>query len=131
MTAVATAVHTNNLIIPNMIGSSVSWSQFAHRSTPRTVTPHDLELTGWPSRAQASMGVSEDATAIQQLLQQLMAEMGGWQMKNHSRLVAVEQEVAVLMPPKRERVVTLHLHRAGRARPLIHLDDVLVEPDNT
>jgi hypothetical protein len=67
---------------------------------------------------------------MQQLLQQLMAEMGGWQMKRPSRLVDVEQEIAVLMPPKRERVITIHLHHAGRALPLIHLDDMLVEPNN-
>ena len=106
MTVVAAAVPTNSLI-PSMIGSSVSWSRFALRSTPRTVRPHDPELSGWHLRPQTSMGVSDGATAIQQFLQQLTAEMGAWQMKRSSTLADVEQEVIVLMPPKRERLVTI------------------------
>lgn len=106
MTAVAAAVHTNSLI-PSVIGSSVSWSRFAPRPNPRTVSPLDLELSGRRSRPSASMGVSDGAAAIQQLLQQLTTEMGEWQIRRPARAVDVEQEVTIITPPKRERLVTI------------------------
>ena len=130
MTALVHVTPTKDFI-PGIVGSSVSWSRVAGGPIYRSTKAYASEWSADLARRQISNGVTDGATAIQQLVQQLMTEVGEWQMRRPSRLVDVEQEVAILMPPKRERVVTLHLHHAGRARPLIHLDDVLVESDNT
>ncbi len=106
MTALAYVTPTKDFI-PGMVGSSVSWSRFASGPAHRSTKAYDSEWSADLARHQISNGVTDGATAIQQLVQQLMAEMGGWQMKRPSKLVDVEQEVAVLMPPKRERIVTI------------------------
>ena len=78
---------------------------------------------------QMSNGVTVGATVIKHIVQQLMDELREWSMQHPSTLTDVSkpQEVVVLMPPKRERTVTVHLHHAGRARPLVNFDDMIVE----
>ncbi|HRJ79563.1 MAG TPA: hypothetical protein PLF37_13735 [Planctomycetota bacterium] len=41
----------------------------------------------------------------------------------------VEREVIVLLPSNRQRVVDVHVSYAGKARPLISLDDIDIESD--
>lgn len=128
MTALAYGMPTKDFI-PGMAGSSVSWSRFAANPTRRSTKGYDLGWFDDLSRPQMSNGVTVGATTIQHLVQQLMDELREWSMQHPSTLTDVEQEVAVLMPPKRERTVTVHLHHAGRARPLVNFDDMIVEPE--
>ncbi len=128
MTALAYGMPTKDFI-PGMAGSSVSWSRFAGGPTPRGARAYDSEWSADLSRPEISNGVTSGATAIQQLVQQLTDELLEWSVQRPSVLTDVEKEVAVLMPPRQQRVVTVHLRYAGRARPLYSLDDVIAEPE--
>lgn len=114
--------------VQGMVGSSVSWSRLVGSSSRLRPKHHD---SGWldnSSRSVISSGVTESATEIQLLIQQLTDELSEWSMQRSSFLPDVENEVVVLMPPRREQIVTVHLHHAGRALPLVSLDAVTAEP---
>lgn len=59
------------------------------------------------------------------MLGELLAEVSWlWQNLPTQRLeMDIEQEVVVLLPPIRQRIVKVKLHHVGRAQPLISLED--------
>jgi len=58
----------------------------------------------------------------------LIADLQDW-LALSVALPEVEREVVALLPPNRQRVVRVHVRYAGKAKPLISLDDIDVEPD--
>ncbi len=117
-----------DLPMPAIIGSSVRLSRTVHIPPPKPSADRSqmVEFAGlW-----ASSGVSESANAIQRLIQQQIGKLTPWLVAPTSTSIDVENEVVVLMPPKRERVVTVRVSYAGRAKPLIVLDDMYIETDD-
>jgi len=58
----------------------------------------------------------------------LIANLQEWLALSATRL-EVEREVIALLPSNRQRVVDVHVSYAGKARPLISLDDIDIESD--
>jgi len=125
MTALASEVPKEDFL-PGMIGSSVSWSRLAANPTRRSTKPFESEWYAALSRPQISTGVTDGATAVQQCVQQLVNGLREWSMQYPLVLANIEQERAILMSPRREQMVTVHPHDAGRSQPRVSLDDVNV-----
>ena len=126
MTATA-FVPSTPWLMPETSGSSIRLSRSLPGHLPLTLTV--VEPQGSLPGLWNSTGVSTGAEAMERSVRQLWVEFRQ-RLATYSPIrVDIEREVIVLLPPKRQRTVTVHVHHAGRAKPLINLDDILIEPD--
>jgi len=126
MSATAAPLHTYRSIL-TINGAAISLSGI-HRSATRTIDSEGLESAA-PFGLWLSSGSSTSGEVIQQSVRSVWAELSRWLIPQWPTLEDVESEVAVLLPPKSRRIVTVHVRHFGRAEPLLYVDDVLREPD--
>lgn len=108
-------------------GSSV----FLNRSAKDSTRMAPIQRGAMPSTAvdlRLSTGVTGSASIVQQMTNDLIGDIRDWLILSDV-LPQVEREVVALLPPNRHRVVTVHVRYAGKARPLISLDDIVTEVD--
>lgn len=74
-----------------------------------------------------SGGVSPSAGLIQTMIGRVARDISNWLVTYPATPIDIEQEIAVLMPPKRQTMIKLHVKHAGRAMPLIILEDLYTD----
>lgn len=129
MTAVVLAQTDGSF--PRLNFSSVALTRQAKEST-RTAPIQRGGVASFTADLLLSTGVSGSASIVQKMTNDLVGEIQEWLTLSRS-VPEVEREVVILLPPNRQRVVTMTARNAGRARPLIDVDlattDVPEEPD--
>ncbi len=109
--------------------SSSSWlAQLLSRSRPEEAIDVDLgvPLTG----GVLSTGVSASAIALEQWARRLGIEALRWKETLPQKQIDIEQDIAVLLPPKRQYRAKIQIHYIGRAQPFVGVEDILIEPEN-
>jgi hypothetical protein len=128
MTAAVLAQTDWSLSRPN--GSSVFFNQSV-RGSERIAPIRRDSITPVAPDFWLSTGVTGSASAVQQMTNDLIADLKEW-LAPSVELLGVEREVVALLPPNRQRVVNVVVQNAGRARPLVDVDvlttDVPEEP---
>lgn len=125
MTAAVLAHADWSLTRPN--GSSVILSRSV-RGSERIAPMRRDSLTPVAPDFWLSTGVTGSASVVQQMTHDLIADLQDWLVLS-AALPEVEREVIALLPPNRQRVVKVHVRYAGKAKPLISLDDIDIAPD--
>lgn len=116
-----TLTRSNGWGLPSVNGSSVT----LETSLPlQEEAPEAQALRPQWINLETSSGVSKSAGTIQTTLDQLARVVRSWVEVARPEPVEIEHEVFVLMPPRSERTVDLRVKHAGRAIPLIHLEDL-------
>jgi hypothetical protein len=125
MTAAVLAHADWSLARPN--GSSVFLNRSV-RGSERIAPMRRDSITPVAPEFWLSTGVTGSASVVQQMTNDLIADLQDW-LALSVALPEVEREVIALLPPNRQRVVKLRVRYAGKAKPLISLDDIDVVPD--
>lgn len=76
-----------------------------------------------------STGSSASASIVDEWTKYLALTSLKWTSSAPQVEIDVEHEVVVLLPPKRQYTVMVHINQVKRAQPLIYLDDMLVDND--
>lgn len=74
-----------------------------------------------------SAGVSNSAGLIQTMVSRVTRELWDWLEVPLPESFEVEREIIALLPPKRQRTITLHVRRAGKAIPFTNLEDLYID----
>ena len=85
-----------------------------------------LGKTGFVGSVFTPSGVSPGAKVIEQIFQQIFFEISHWSRIESN--IDIERDMAVLLPPKTERIVTIRASHVGQPDPLISLDNILDTP---
>ena len=112
--------------LPPLNGFSVALDQVT-KGNPRAARLQLRGMSPTSTDLYLSTGVSQSASIIQRMTSELLNDIQEWLTLSVS-MPEVERDVVVLLPPNRRRVVTVHARYAGKALPLISLDDIFVEP---
>lgn len=118
MTAAVFAHADWSLARPN--GSSVFFNRPV-RGSERVAPMRRDSITAVAPDLWLSTGVTGSASAVQQMTNDLIADLQDW-LALSVALPEVEREVVALLPPNRQRVVNVVAHHADRARPLVDVD---------
>lgn len=113
--------------LPRLNGSSVFFNQSVRGSECAAPIRRD-SITAIAPDFWLSTGVTGSAGVVQQMTNDLIANLQEWLALSATRL-EVEREVIALLPSNRQRVVDVHVSYVGKARPLISLDDIDIESD--
>ena len=121
-----TGLSATDSALPPLSSFSVAMRQATTDSIRTTRLPH-VRIPSTSTDLHVSTGVSQSASVIQRMTGELVNDIHEWLALSIS-MPEIEREVIVMPPPNKQRIVKVHVRYAGRAMPLISLDDIFVEP---
>jgi hypothetical protein len=100
----------------SVVSLLVDISSFLQRSAIQKMIPYI-----------GSTGTSGSAQAIEYYLPDMFEKVDYWQLASLRRSEEYQEEVVVLMPPKKQHTVDLEISYVGRAKPLVIIDEMDME----